>query len=96
MILYLVNHRTDVCLRHYWLYMMLHEVGKTDAANQALFMQRLHRFPSIYILIKLLPLQGALSTANIPRVLPCAISFSPLRAYGHSSSGFYKDEDAEH
>ena len=26
MILYLVNHRTDVCLRHYWLCMMLHEV----------------------------------------------------------------------
>ena len=49
MILYLVNHRTDVCLRHYWLCMMLHEVGKTDAANQALFMQTLHRFPSIYI-----------------------------------------------
>ena len=49
MILYLVNHWTDVCLRHYWLCMMLHEVGKTDAANQALFMQTLHRFPSIYI-----------------------------------------------
>ena len=32
MILYLVNHWTDVCLRHYWLCMMLHEVGKTDAA----------------------------------------------------------------
>ena len=30
---------------------MLHEVRKTDAANQALFMQTLHRFPSIYILL---------------------------------------------
>lgn len=49
MILYLVNHRTDVCLRHYWLCMMLHEVGKTDAANQALFMETFHRFPSIHI-----------------------------------------------
>ena len=49
MILYLVNHRTDVCLRHYRLSMMLHEIGKTDAANQALFMQTLHRFPCLYI-----------------------------------------------
>ena len=49
MILYLVNHWTDVCLRHYWLCMMLHEVGKTDAANQALFMKTLHRFPGLYI-----------------------------------------------
>ena len=29
--------------------MMLHEVGKTDAANQALLMETLHRFPGIYI-----------------------------------------------
>ena len=49
MILYLVNHRTDVCPHHHSFCMMLHEVGKTDAANQALFMQTLHRFPSIYI-----------------------------------------------
>lgn len=49
MILYLVHHRTDVCLRHHGLSMVLHEVGKADAANQALLMEALHRFPGIYI-----------------------------------------------
>lgn len=33
-----------------WLLcMMLHKVGKTDAANQSLFMQSLHGFPCLYI-----------------------------------------------
>ena len=37
-------------------------------------------------LTKLLPLQGALLNASIPRALPWAGSFCPFRAYGASSS----------